>query len=41
MLRKVFKYDIKSLRNTILTMLVVLRALGLVGFGVGMRICVF
>lgn len=38
MLSKVFKYDIKSLRNTILTMLVVLLSLGLVGFGVRMLI---
>ena len=38
MLSKVFKYDIRSLRNTILTMLVVLLSLGLVGFGVRMWI---
>lgn len=38
MLTKVFKYDMKSLKNTILTMLVVLLSLGLVGFGVRMLI---
>ena len=38
MLRKVFKYDIKSLWNSILTMLIVLLSLGLVGFGVRMFI---
>ncbi|HBJ18807.1 MAG TPA: hypothetical protein DDY70_03570 [Clostridiales bacterium] len=38
MLRKVFKYDMKSLRNIVLTMLVVLLSLGLLGFGIRMLI---
>lgn len=38
MLRKVFKYDMKALRNVVLTMLVVLLSLGLLGFGIRMLI---
>lgn len=38
MLSKVFKYDMKSLRNIVLTMLVVLLSLGLLVFGVRMLI---